>query len=389
LNSKERFLSAVKFKGVDRLPCSFRATSPLSKRLFSFLNIPETSGLSARRALLDVLGADFWSSGSKIDALATFVPTYEGEKPQQPFIEDKSLFYTLGIGVVLGQVDAYHFDYPVYTRPPLATVQSPNELGPHFLTSKLDQFDFHRYINKASSNRPGQLDPNDPLQVLVLEGSKRDFICIGTLNNIFMICCYLRGMEQFLMDMVSDKRIAEAIIGEVSEFCLEFCRREMENFGDHAEFYGSFDDLAGQNGIMFSPTLFKTYFLPYYKKLIAMVKDHGLIFSWHCCGSVHAFLADMIEAGIDIFDVVQTSAKDMDVETLYRRYGNQVCFHGAVDVQKLLVSGKPNQVRDEIRRIRDLWGLDGGMVVAPSHEMVPETPIENIMAMYDALRDVQ
>ena len=120
-----------------------------------------------------------------------------------------------------------------------------------------------------------------------------------------------------------------------------------------------------------------------------MVKDYGLIFNWHCCGSVHAFLADMIEAGIDIFDVVQTSAKDMDVETLYRRYGNQVCFHGAVDVQKLLVSGKPNQVRDEIHHIRDLWGLKGGMVVAPSHEMVPETPIENIMAMYDTLRDLQ
>jgi len=100
-----------------------------------------------------------------------------------------------------------------------------------------------------------------------------------------------------------------------------------------------------------------------------MVKDHGLIFNWHCCGSVHAFLTDMIEAGIDIFDVVQTSAKDMDVETLYHRYGNQVCFHGAVDVQKLLVSGKP--IRFETKSpYRDLWGLEGGMVVAPSHEMV-------------------
>ena len=257
MNSKDRFLSAVKFKGVDRLPCSFRATSPLSSRLFSFLNIPETSGLTARRALLDVLGADFWSSGSKIDALATFVPTYLGEKPQQPFIEDKSLFYTLGIGVVRGQVDAYHFDYPAYTHPPLATIRSPNELQPHFLTSKLDQFDFHRYINKASSNLPVGLDANDPLLLYALEGSQRDFICIGTLNNIFMICCYLRGMEQFLMDMVSDKKITELIIGEVSEFCLEFCRRELENFGDHAEFYGSFDDLAGQNGILFSPPCLK------------------------------------------------------------------------------------------------------------------------------------
>ena len=90
----------------------------------------------------------------------------------------------------------------------------------------------------------------------------------------------------------------------------------------------------------------------------------------------------MIDAGIDIFDVVQTSARDMALETLHRRYGGQVCLHGAVDVQKLLVLGTPADVRREVGRISELWGLSGGIIVGPSHEAVPETPIENLLAIY-------
>ena len=116
--------------------------------------------------------------------------------------------------------------------------------------------------------------------------------------------------------------------------------------------------------------------------MIAEVKRHGLLFSWHCCGSVHQVLPLMIDAGIDIFDVVQTSARDMDLETVYRRYGQDICVSGAIDVQRLLVSGSPQQVRAEVQRVHALWGTRGGIILGPSHEAVPETPLENILAIY-------
>lgn len=243
-------------------------------------------------------------------------------------------------------------------------------------------------VNKIYVGRNTPDDPADPFSYDNLSKSNQEFICVGTLSNLFMICCYLRGMEQFLMDLASDHGIAERIIGEVGEFCLEFNRRELEHFGNKAELYGTWDDVAGQRGLLFSPKIFNQYYLPLYKKLIANVKSYNLPFSWHCCGSVHDVLPSMIEAGLDVFDVVQTSARDMSVETLYRLYGKDVCFHGAIDVQRLLLSDNPQQVKDEVKKIIDLWGTRGGMIIAPSHEAVPETPVENILAIYEQVNSL-
>jgi uroporphyrinogen decarboxylase len=97
---------------------------------------------------------------------------------------------------------------------------------------------------------------------------------------------------------------------------------------------------------------------------------------------VHDALPAMIDAGIDVFDVAQTSARDMALETLHSRYGGRVCLHGAVDAQKLLVSGTPADIRAEVKKIRRLWSDGGGIIIGPSHEMTPDTPIENALAIY-------
>ena len=91
----------------------------------------------------------------------------------------------------------------------------------------------------------------------------------------------------------------------------------------------------------------------------------------------------MIEAGIDIFNVVQTSAKDMEIQNLYRKYAKDVCLCGAIDSQKLLIKGKPKDIKEEVKKIKDLWYNKGGILLGPSHEVTPDTPIENILAIYN------
>jgi hypothetical protein len=387
VNKKQRLLSAVRFQGVDRLPTSFRATKPLARRLMGHFGIDESLGLAGRRELLGRIGADFWSTGSKIGYNSTFVPYYTGPRPSAPYIEDGSKFYTLGIGVARGRVEAYDFEYPVYIDPPLAKAESASDIAGGTLMSRLELFDFDVMVNRLTHARqtaPGA-GSTDPLSYDSLREAGEDLMCMGMFNSPFMICCYLRGMEQFLIDLASDRALAERIIGVVGDFCVEFNRRELASFGPRAEFYAMWDDVAGQDGLLFSPRLFERYFLPIYRRLIEGSKRFGLLFNWHCCGSVHQALPAMIDAGIDVFDVVQTSARNMDLANLHRLYGNDVCFHGAVDVQKLLVYGSPAQVKEEVRRIVDLWGTRGGMIVAPSHEAVPETPIENILAVYEQI----
>ena len=193
------------------------------------------------------------------------------------------------------------------------------------------------------------------------------------------------GMENFLMSLSFNKKLVEKLIYEVGEFAIEFNRRELESYEGQAEYYGSWDDVAGQHNLMFDPEIFKKYFLPIYKKIIEQVKRYDLIFGWHCCGSVNKVLPDMIDAGIDIFDVVQTSAKDMDIENIYKLYGKKVCLHGGIDIQNLLVKRSREDIRREVKKIKKLWKNDGGIILAPSHLIVPDCPIENVIAMYDEL----
>ncbi|MCL4378907.1 MAG: hypothetical protein M1409_11150, partial [Actinobacteria bacterium] len=105
----------------------------------------------------------------------------------------------------------------------------------------------------------------------------------------------------------------------------------------------------------------------------------------HCCGSVHEVLPLMIDCGIDIFNVVQTSAKNMQLEILHRLYSKDICFCGALDSQSLLISKKPGDIINEVKKIKELWTNNGGMILGPSHNMVPDTPIANILAIYDAI----
>jgi uroporphyrinogen decarboxylase len=180
--------------------------------------------------------------------------------------------------------------------------------------------------------------------------------------------------------------MAEAIANEVKDFVLEFNKRYLNGAAGRCEYFACWDDVAMQNGLMFPPKDFIKYFLPVWKELISMVKSAGMFFSWHCCGNVNEVLPIMIDAGIDVFDVVQTSAKDMEIEKFYKNFGKSICIHGGIDVQKLLASGSHYEIREEVKKIRNLWGKNGGIIIGPSHEIVPETDIENVLTLYDELR---
>lgn len=377
---KQRLFNSIKLKKVDRIPTSYRGSDYISKKLMEYYCIENPGNLAGNyKILLKNLGADFWSSGSKIGKFSTYIPKYIGPPPEEPYVDDGQLFHVLGINSDIGTIADYNVKYVnLGIDPPLSNITRASEIKNEFLLSKLKLFDFNKMSNRYN---------NPELTYKKLKDSEEDVMCMGMLNNFYMITSYLRGMEQFLMDLAGNRKLAERIIGEVGEFCLEFNRRELAAFGDKAEYYGCWDDVAGQCGMMFSPDLFKKHFLPLYQSLIENVKKYDLVFGWHCCGNVNDVLPCMIEAGLDVFDVVQTSAKDMYLENIYSLYGEKICMHGTIDVQKVLVGRTEKQVRDEVKKVIDLWDCKGGIILAPSHETVPGTPIENIIALYDEVNN--
>jgi uroporphyrinogen decarboxylase len=376
MTKRERLLAAVERREVDRIPLTFRASKLLTTLLMKHFGFEKPDDFAGNREeFLSRLGADFWASGSKVDKFSTFVPKYRGEKPQAPYVDDGTFFYTIGIHAKPGNMQSWDIEYPnVGVDPPLGGADSPSDIEKDYLLRRLDLFEFSSMANKYRS-----------VSVADLEDRGDAVINIGTLSSMFMMCCYLRGMENFLMDLAFNQKLAERLVAEVGEFVIEFNRRELEYLGDHAEYYGTWDDVAGQNGMMFSPRQFERHFLPLYRRLIDQNKKRGLRFGWHVCGSVHEVLPMMIDAGIDVFDVVQTSARDMEIENVYRLYGGNVCLHGGLDVQKLLVEKTEKEVRQEVQKIMDLWSTRGGIILAPSHEALPDTPLENVLTIYETV----
>ncbi len=123
----------------------------------------------------------------------------------------------------------YDIEYPLIgVDPPLATAGSPSDIQPGFLMDRLELFDFGRMVNPYREVKPEQI-----------QHSEEDLVNLGTLSSLFMICCYLRGMEAFLMDMSFDRKMAERITGAVADFVLEFNRRELEAMKGVAAYYGT------------------------------------------------------------------------------------------------------------------------------------------------------
>jgi uroporphyrinogen decarboxylase len=378
MTKKQRILAAIQHKPVDRLPTTFRANKYLAELLMRRFGLEDPKDFGRnQKPFLDRLKADFWSSGTKLDKFSTFSPRYAGPLPQPPYVDDGTSFYKIGIHSRPARMPGYDIEYPLIgVDPPLAAASSPSDIPQGYLLDRLELFDFERMSNAYREVKPEQI-----------RHSEEDLVSLGTLSSPFMICCYLRGMEAFLMDMSFNRKLAERITGAVSDFVLEFNRRELAAMRGMAAYYGTWDDVAGQDAMLFSPALFQRYFLPTYRKLIDNAHAHGLYYGWHCCGSIHEALPLMIEAGIDVFDVVQTSARGMELGHLRRQYGGDVCFHGTLDVQKDLVEKTAGQVRALVRRVKDLWGLCGGIILAPTHETLPDTPLENLLAIYEEVME--
>lgn len=199
---------------------------------------------------------------------------------------------------------------------------------------------------------------------------------------------FLRGFSQYLMDMVLNPGLIEAIMDRVLEIFLERSRSIMAEIGDLVDIVYVADDLGAQNGPLFSPQTYRQLLKPRQKKLFEAIKrgsDVNILY--HTCGSVIEFIDDLAEVGVDILNPVQTSAGGMDPKILKSRFGNKVCFWGGIDTQNIMPFGTPVQVKEEVKkRIEDL-APGGGYVVAAIHNIRPEVPPENIVAMVEAVHE--
>jgi len=207
----------------------------------------------------------------------------------------------------------------------------------------------------------------------------------GISGVIYETCWYLRGLEQWFRDLITNPEFCEAMLDQTLKYWLDWFRLFLDEAGDVVDVIMIGDDLAGQDGPLFNPEIYRRLVKPRHRGLVDFLRSRTKAKIWyHTCGSCAAFLPDLIENGIHILNPVQTNARDMDPFALKRRFGRDLAFWGGgCDSQRVLPRGTPSEVGENVRRSLEAFMPGGGYVFNSIHNIQGEVPPENIEAMFD------
>jgi uroporphyrinogen decarboxylase len=192
----------------------------------------------------------------------------------------------------------------------------------------------------------------------------------------------LRGMENALLDMVEAPDVAAALFHRCADFAITLAEEACARFP--LDWLWTGDDVAAQDAMIFSPRTWRAMIKPELQRVFAVGKKYGLPVAYHCCGALRPIIPDLIEIGMDVLNPVQSSCPGMDPLDLKREFGKDIAFMGGVDTQYLLPHGTVTEVRRATARLLEgMTGDGGGYILAASHSIPPETPDDNIFAMYE------
>lgn len=201
-------------------------------------------------------------------------------------------------------------------------------------------------------------------------------------GSVFEVAWQLRGMEAFLLDLVTQPALAEYIMDCLTDVYIANLETVLELSGDRIDAVYFYDDVATQNSLMVSKKVWQRSIQPRHARLIEVAQRYGKHVMYHCDGAIAPLIPALIEMGVDILNPIQADAKGMEPEGLKAAFGDRLSFHGGIDIIKTLRTATPAGVAAEVRdRIRVL-GESGGYILASSHHIQPDTPLENILAMY-------
>ncbi|MCW3807692.1 uroporphyrinogen decarboxylase family protein [Plebeiibacterium marinum] len=350
MNHKERVLKALNKEVPDRVPFFYWDTPEFGEKMMSYL------GFTNRDQLLEYLDVDFrWVE-----------PDYIG--PQLVDQDNKKKKDIWGVGysrISTGEYEYWQADYF-----PLEGVTDPAALDDfNWPTNQL--FDFtsleeqlQRYNEYAIMTAPGYSSP-----------------------GLFRIVQRLIGRETFMDVMMSHPKFFKSVCDKVIEFYSSFVDEFFEVAQKRIDFIRVADDFGSQSGLTIGNDHWDNYIRPSIDAFTRKPKEMGAHFYMHSCGGVRKLLPKFISAGAEVLDPIQTRATGMSPEGLKKDFGQLITFCGAMDEELLLRQGTADQVRQGVKELLDVMGPGGRFILGPSHKIKVETPVENVIAMYETARE--
>mgnify|MGYP002386988416 FL=1 len=261
------------------------------------------------------------------------------------------------------------FYYDMY-RHPLANATSLDEMRNYPFPDPLDEGRFVALRSQAEAARAKG-------KAVALAGP-----CAG----IAEIYAWLRGFEQFYIDLALNQTFVAYMLDRLVAYKSAFWQRALQEIGELVDVVIEADDLGGQASPLMSPKTYRSLIQPRHKQLFAFIKAQAPVkLFYHTCGAVRLLIPDLIDAGIDILNPVQISSPGMALAGLKQDFGRELVFWGGgVDTQRVLGTATPQQIREHVKQNIEALAPGGGFVFSAVHDIQPNVPPENILAMWEA-----
>jgi uroporphyrinogen decarboxylase len=398
MNHRQRVLTALRHQEPDRVPMDLGGTldstimavpyQALRKHLGLGPGTTRVADVYQHTALVEedvrqALGIDvmfvsdepnewrpgFLPDGSPAEFPAQFLPQRQDDGSQVVFDAQGN--------VVLKMPKGGHYFDPVYS--PLADATSVRDIEKH--VAAIESYDRPFYLDK------GYAELARKVRALREEA---DCLLVGFFGgHIFQAGQSLRGWETFLMDLLVNRKFAEALMDGLAEANMRRFARYAETVGRYVDVVQFEDDLGMQDRPLLRPDLYRQVVKPYQAKLFRFARSRcDAYLLLHTDGAVAPFIPDFIEMGVDALNPVQVSAAAMDTGVLKREFGRDIAFWGGgCDSQNVLPFGTPQQVADEVKRRIDDLAPGGGFVFGPIHNVQTGVPPENVVAMFKTARE--
>jgi uroporphyrinogen decarboxylase len=197
---------------------------------------------------------------------------------------------------------------------------------------------------------------------------------------VFEMYWRLRGLEQALVDIASRPAFAGRMLERCADFARGLAEEACRRFA--LDWLWTGDDVAGQQGLILSPEVWRELVKPHLAGIFAVGKRAGLPVAYHCCGALAPILPDLADIGLDVLNPIQAGCPGMEPRELKRQFGSRLSFMGGLDTQGVLPFGDEAAVRRHVAGLLENFD-GGGYILAASHTIPPETPEANLFALYE------
>lgn len=347
MTSRDRVLAVIHLSEADRTPVDFSANPVVLQRLCRERNC------KTYRQLLECLEVDILDLRGVVD------PYYIGPIPEKrPLPGGVTENYWGWRTKVMPTATGEEIGYCDFVLRECTTVE---ELAAH-TWPEVDWFDFSDFASRLEEWKGYAVMASGP--------------------SVWQHPSFLRSLDQLLMDLVAAPDIAAYLLDTFTDFYIRYFDRMFTVAPGRIDILRIADDVGMQDRLLISPALFDQFLIPRLRRIIEMAHSHGIKVMFHSCGAIFPLIEKLIAAGVDILDPIQVSARGMDPFLLKKRFGSRLCMHGAMDTQYLLPKGRPEDVRQTAQKMIRILGEKGGYILAPSHVLQSDVPMENILAMY-------